>query len=268
MARIVSCSLRIASISIPDNVPIAIATAIFVGAGIIIVFVVNLLWAQRILRTLHPTIGWHRATSVVFDVLLLLMFFTFLNNIITTVQTFYTLRPRTLFIDRALLLFGSTFLAIVSTLPILFVLLALALPRRSQSEKFGAGKLSTKIAVLLAGSALVALGAWYRCGTSWVKPVPITKPLPGYFAKPCFYIFNFGVEILTLYLYAFARVDLLFHVPDGAKGPGSYEARDEAKLVNDDRNDTTSLRTLEATYSPPLMTMVAGTHDKDTTREI
>jgi hypothetical protein len=38
-------------------------------------------------------------------------------------------------------------------------------------------------------------------------------------------MFNFGVEILTVYLYAIMRVDLRFHIPNGARGPGSYETQ-------------------------------------------
>jgi hypothetical protein len=40
-------------------------------------------------------------------------------------------------------------------------------------------------------------------------------------------MFNFGVEILTVYLYAIMRVDRRFHIPDGARGPGSYERQQE-----------------------------------------
>jgi hypothetical protein len=234
MARITTCIMRIASTSLPSNIRLAIAANIFVAAGVLLVFIINLLWAKRILRALHPTIGWHRATSIVFNILYVLIFITLAMTITAVVQSFYTLRPRTRFIDRAVQLYAQTLLATVSSLPIFMVGLALLLPRRSQPEQFGAGKLSYKIAILLAGSGLVSLGAWYRCGTFWMTPVPMSQSLPGYFAKPCFYMFVFGVEILTLYLYAIMRVDLRFHIPDGAKGPGSYEARvvaEEADIV-------------------------------------
>jgi hypothetical protein len=164
-----------------------------------------------------------------------MILFTISVLIIATVQSFYTLRPRTHFIDRALQLYGQTFLAVVSSLPILIVLLALAIPRRSQPDTFGAGKMSVKIAILLAGASLVTIGAWYRCGTSWATPVPRSHPLPVYLAKPCFYIFNFVVELLTVYLYAIMRVDQRFHVPNGAKGPGSYAS---LKNVSDDEGMT------------------------------
>ncbi|OAL00939.1 hypothetical protein IQ06DRAFT_304648 [Phaeosphaeriaceae sp. SRC1lsM3a] len=226
MSRIVTCTMRIASICLPTDISLAIAAAIFVAAGVLIAFIVNLLFAQRILRAYHPTIGWHKAMKIVFTTLYILVGLTLAVVITAVVQNFYTLRPRTKFIDRALQLYGQTFLAIISSLPLFIVGLALALPRRGRPEKFGAGKMSLKIAVLLAGTTLVTLGAWYRCATSWVTPVPRSQPMPAYFSKAAFYVFNFGVEICYLYFYAIMRVDLRFHVPNGAKGPGSYAVDD------------------------------------------
>ncbi|KAH7409840.1 hypothetical protein DE146DRAFT_643135 [Phaeosphaeria sp. MPI-PUGE-AT-0046c] len=226
MSRIVTCTMRIASICLPTDISLAIAAAIFVAAGVLIAFIVNLLFAQRILRAYHPSVGWHKAMKIVFTALYVSIGLTLAVVITAVVQNFYTLRPRTKFIDRALQLYGQTYLAVISSLPLFIVAFALAMPRRGRPEKFGAGKMSVKIAVLLAGTMLVTLGAWYRCATSWVTPVPRSQPLPAYFAKAAFYIFNFGVEICLLYMYALMRVDLRFHVPNGAKGPGSYTVDD------------------------------------------
>jgi hypothetical protein len=230
MSRIVTCILRIASICLPTDTQLAIAASIFVAAGVLIAFIVNLIWAQRILRATQPKLGWHPVTRAVFKVIYVLIGLTLIVTITSVVQNFYTLRPRTKFIDRALQLYGQTFLAVISSLPTFIVGLALALPRNSPLEKFGAGKHSVKIAILLTGTLLVTMGAWYRCATSWQPLVPRSQPLPGYFAKPCFYIFNFGVEILLLYLYAIMRMDLRFHVPNGAKGPGDYAVAAEVEL--------------------------------------
>lgn len=222
MARIVTSILRIASTCLPTDISLAIAAQIFVAAGVLIVFIINLLWTQRIVRSLHPNIGWHRAGSIILNILFVLIGLTLAIVITATVQTFYTLRPRTRTIDRDLQLYSATFLTIISFLPIPITLIALAIPRKAPHDRFGVGRLRTKIIVLLLGSTLLCLGASYRCGTSWLQPVPRSQPLPGYYHKAAFYIMNFGVELLTVYLYAIMRVDLRFHVPNGAKGPGSY----------------------------------------------
>jgi hypothetical protein len=231
MSRIMTTILRIASVSLPANIRLAIAAQIFVAAGVVLIFVINLFWAQRIVRALHPRIGWHPVFSVLIQVLIALIILTLAIVITVTIQSFYTLRPRTKKIDRDLQIYGTFFLAIVSFLPIPIVLLsfihgshldcetkALALPNVASGEQFGHGRMRTKALVLLTGSTLLSLGASYRCATLWLPPVPRSQPLPPYFNKACFYIFNFVIEVLVVYLYAFMRVDLRFHVPDGSHG--------------------------------------------------
>jgi len=222
MARTVTCILRIASICKPHNIRLSIAASIFVVAGVLIIFIINLLFAQRLLRAAHPHFGWHRAFSLVLKAVYVMVVLTLAMVITATVQSFYTLRPRTRKIDRSLQLYAATFLAIVSFLPIPMVIIGLVIPRKTRLDKFGSGRYRTKVAVLLTSAFLVCLGASYRCGTSWKTPVPRTEPLPGYFSRACFYIFDFVVEIIVVYLYAILRIDLRFHIPNGSKGPGSY----------------------------------------------
>ncbi|KAF1915903.1 hypothetical protein BDU57DRAFT_529087 [Ampelomyces quisqualis] len=250
MSRIVTCVLRIASVSTPTDVRLGIAAAIFVAVGVLIVFVINLIWAQRILRAYHPKVGWHRGCKIAYNTLYALVALTLLTVIVAVVQTFYTLSIRTRHIDRALQLYGQTFLAVVSSMPLVVILIAHSLPRRNRLEKFGAGKMSMKVGVLVAGTSLIALGAWYRCGTTFKTPVPHSQPLPLYLSKGCFYMFNFGVDILTLYLYGLMRVDLRFHIPDGAHGPGSY-------MTN--KNDQEEVAAMDLQALTPVGTQEMGT---------
>lgn len=222
MSRIVTCSLRISSVVYSHNVQLAIATQIFTAAGVLAVFVVNLLWTQRLVRSLHPRFGWHAMPSTILKILWPIIGLTLAALITATVQSFYTLRQRTHSIDRAVQLYGTTFLAVISFLPLPILAIAFAVPRRQSHDKFGAGKLRTKVAVLITGTVLVCFGASYRAGTMWLTPIPMTQPLPAYYHKTAFYFVDFGVEIFTVFLYAIMRVDRRFHVPNGAKGPGSY----------------------------------------------
>ncbi|KAF2473802.1 uncharacterized protein BDR25DRAFT_332587 [Lindgomyces ingoldianus] len=224
MARVVTCVMRIASTCVPHNISLAIAASIFVAAGVLIVFIVNLIFAQRILRSTHPHFGWHPALSILFKALYVLIGLTFAIVITATVQSFYTIRPRTRTIDRDLQLYAATLLTTISFLPIPIVLISLLIPRKSPPENFGTGRFRTKVLVLLTSTLIICLGAAFRCGTAWKKPVLRTKPLPTYYSRTCFYIFNFAVEIVVIYLYAIMRVDLRFWIPGGAKGPGGYEA--------------------------------------------
>ncbi|OAG10137.1 uncharacterized protein CC84DRAFT_1084241 [Paraphaeosphaeria sporulosa] len=240
MARITTCTLRIASISLPTNIRLAIAAQIFVAAGILLIFIINLIWSQRILRAHHP-LGWHPLVRWVFNALYIVIIFTLAIVITAVVQSFYTLRPRTRTIDRALQLYGQTLFAVVAFLPIPIVALALALSRvgKREVETFGKGRHRTKIAVLMAGATLCCLGAAYRAGASWMSPVALSQPEPARFYRGWFYFMNFGLEILIVYMYAVMRVDLRFHIPNGAKGPGSYRV---ARKSEGDVVDVESLR--------------------------
>lgn len=214
--------MRIAWTTHVTNISLGLAASIFVAVGVIILYVVNLIFAQRLIRASHPRLGWNPIFGVVFKALYALVAITIIMLIVVTIQSFFTLNTYTRRIDRDIQLYGATCFAILSFLPIPMVFALLAIPRSSPLDKFGRGRWRNKIFVLLAGATLICFGAAYRCGTSWLSPVPLMQPMPDYFNKGAFYIANFGVEILTVYLYAIVRVDMRFHVPNGASKRKSY----------------------------------------------
>ncbi len=221
MERVLTSILRLASVSNPTSVPLAIAAQIFVAAGVIILFVINLIFAMRLVRSTHPSVGWHPAFGIVFKIIFGLIGLTIIAVIAATIQSFYTLDTGTRATDRGFQKYGATFLAIVATLPLPIAMLALLIPY-SPLDRFGMGRLRTKVIVLMISTTLLSIGAWFRCGVTLQEPVPRSQPLPGYLGKAPFYIFNFLVEIQTVLMYAILRIDLRWHIPDGAKGPGSY----------------------------------------------
>lgn len=225
MARILTSTLRISSISLPRNLNLAIASSIFTAAGTLLLFVVDLLFAQRILRSLHPGLGWARPVSWAFKALYILIVATIIMVITVVVQGFFTLDPEIRSIGRAIQLYGATFFAVASFLPIPITLAALAAHHRRSAnggkldgniEAFGVGPLRTKAALVLTASLILCIGACYRCAVAWFDPVPRTRPMPDRFSKAAFYVVNFGVEIVVVYLYALGRVDRRFWVPNGA----------------------------------------------------
>jgi hypothetical protein len=225
MARIVTCIMRIASLKLPLNFRIAIAAQVFVSAGVVILYIVNLIFAQRIMRASHPHFGWHTALNTAFKALYALIIVTIAMVIVVGVQSFYTLNANIRRIDRDVQLYGLTFFAVVAFIPLPLVLGGLVIPRRHKLDKFGHGRWRSKVRILLLASLLVTLGAAYRAGTTWKTPVPRTLPMPAYFNKGAFYTIDFGVEIIVVYMYAILRVDRRFHIPDGASGPGSYSEK-------------------------------------------
>lgn len=224
MSRIVTTTVRIASICLPDDVPLSIAAAIFVAAGVVLIYVINMIFTQRIIRAQHPNWGWNPIFKGFFLSVYVIIVLTLTMLITSVVQSYYTLSTNTHRIDRDIQLYGATMYMVISFLPIPIVTLSLLIPRNARVDKFGSGRFRTKIAVLLLVSLIICCGATYRCATSWLTPVPRVMPTPWYYRRTFFYVFDFTVEVLVVYLYAFLRVDRRFHVPNGAHGPGSYRA--------------------------------------------
>ncbi|KAF1362737.1 hypothetical protein EJ07DRAFT_152976 [Lizonia empirigonia] len=248
-SRVLTSILRIASAAQSRNVKLAIAASILVAAGVLILFIINLIFSMRIVRSLHPALGWHPGFGIVFKCLCVLTGATIIMVIVSTVQSFYTLDPHIKATDRNLQLYGSTFLAILATLPLPITILSLLIPY-SPPDRFGVGRLRTKVIVLLVSTTLLAIGAWYRCGSIWATPVPLSEPLPGYLGKAGFYLSNFFVEIQTVLMYAILRVDLRYHIPNGAKGFGSYSSSQQLDDVEmQDSRPTSASKTMEDSES-------------------
>lgn len=223
MARITACTMRLVWSKRPLDISIAIAAQVFVAAGVLILFVINLIFAQRILRASHPQWAWANWVSLAFKTYYASIVVMLLALITCTVQSFYTLNHNTRRIDRDVQLVGTTYFAVAAFLPFPLVLLRVILPKKIEHvDKFGEGRFRTKIRVLLFAAFILTLGASFRAGTAYV-PRPRSDPA-WYDSKACFYLFNFTIEITVVALYAAIRVDLRFHIPDAVHGPGAYSA--------------------------------------------
>ena len=237
MARTTTCVMRIVWATRPTNVRVAIAAQIFVAAGVVLLFVINLIFAQRILRASHPHSGWHPAMSWFFKALYIIIVVSLVMLITSVVQQFYTLNSNTRRIDRDIQLYGQTYYSVISFLPIPLVVLGLVIPRKTRVEKFGSGRFRSKIYILLCSAFLLSLGACFRCGINYKAPRPATNPA-WYHHKACFYIFNFTIEIIVIFLYMLVRVDRRFWVPNKSHAAGDYSRRHSEEMKTlDDRSE-------------------------------
>lgn len=240
MSRLVTMILRIVWATRPTNLKLGIAANVFVYAGVILLFVVNLIFAQRIVRAWHPNTGWHRLFHHAFTALYVLIVLSLCMLIVAVIQSFYTLNRNTRRIDRDILLYGQTFYCVISFLPIPMIIIGLLSPRKTRTEKFGSGRFRWKIAILLSSTFLLCLGASFRAGTNYAGGTrPINNPA-GYQSKACFWIFNFVVETIVILLYVIVRIDKRFWVPDHSKKAGDYSrghaALDSEKAENGNGN--------------------------------
>ncbi|KAF7561769.1 hypothetical protein G7046_g2379 [Stylonectria norvegica] len=222
MARITANVLRIVWAERPTNVRVAIAASIFTNAGVLLLFIVNLIFAQRILRAYHPRIGWSRPGTLAFRFLFFSIPANLIMVIVAVVYSFYTLDVAKRTKIRDVQLVATTYLAVLAFLPLPITLLCVLLPRRAPMDKFGQGRMRTKIYLLLFTSTLLALGAGFRCAVGYYKR-PADHPM-WFHSKPCYYCFNYVIEIIVVYSYAGSRFDRRFHIPDGSKAPGDYSS--------------------------------------------
>ncbi|KAJ5371407.1 uncharacterized protein N7496_007499 [Penicillium cataractarum] len=228
MSRVVANVIRITWACYPNNVRIAIAAQIFVAAGVLLLFILNLLYAQRMLRAALPALGWSRPVSWTFKALYILVVISIIMLITVVIQSMYTLNANTHRIDRDIQLYGATYFAIVSFLPLPIVSLVMLFAEKEKVDSFGSGSWRTKGLIVFVAGTLLCLGASFRAGTSWMAPHPIYDP-PSYMHKACFYVFDFGIDISVVILFLFSRVDKRFHVPNGSSKVRHYRGSDGAE---------------------------------------
>ena len=231
MARVLTCVLRIAWACEPHNVSLAIAAGIFVNVGILIVYIVNLLFAQRIVRARRPEIGWNRWFRIGFFTVYGLIIASLIMLIVMTVDSFFTLDPAihsyALWIQRSAILY----LFLVAATPLILLAIAFLLPPTSD-ETFGKHSMRTKGIILLAGSCICTTIAGFKVGTLWSDPRAITNPA-WYDSKAAFYVFNFTLEIVLLVIYISSRIDHKFHVPNGSSKRKTYRVPDLVESDNE-----------------------------------
>lgn len=224
MARTATCVLRIAWATRQHNVRLAMAASIFVNAGILIVYVVNIIFAQRILRAKQPQIGWNPVFRNAFHVLYVLIGVVLAMVITSIVLSAYSLNANVHRICRDLQLAAITYLFIFTTLPWFCLAAAYLLPRSSTEENFGHGSMQKKAIINFLATCVCVIISGFKTGTAWMPPRPITNPA-WFDSKAAFYVFNFSFEIVLLILFISTRIDKRFHVPDGSKAPGDYTKR-------------------------------------------
>ncbi|KAK1976202.1 hypothetical protein LZ30DRAFT_603960 [Colletotrichum cereale] len=204
------------------RVVILIALIVQFG-GAVVVMVVNIFFAQRILRSIHPHFGWHPAVRV------FALFFLFsvpavvLLNSTSIGVSFYHLEDQER-VDTALNLLkaGVAWIMFLAVLPVVVVALASTIPG-PRPERFGQGDTHQKIAVLLIGATFLMAGQAVRLAATVLGDPPESTNV--IYSKELFYTSGFMLEIFVVVFYAVIRVDLLFHVPNGSCQPGDYSRK-------------------------------------------
>ncbi|KAL4813797.1 hypothetical protein BDW67DRAFT_102888 [Aspergillus spinulosporus] len=239
MARITTLVLRIAWANRQHNVRLAIAANVFVNAGVLLVYIINLILAQRILRAKQPHIGWHPIMRIGSKVFYYLIPAALIMVITALVVSSYSLNMTTRSDCRDVQLAAITYLLVFTCLPLLHIIPAVVLPRSEQEESFGQGSMLAKLVIVTVSTCLCILIAGFKAGTLWSPARPISNPA-WYHSKAAFYVFNFVLEIMILGVLTFSRIDKRFYIPNGSTKPGDYSRMDK------NSGDVSSERTIAA----------------------
>ncbi|KAK2607555.1 hypothetical protein N8I77_006219 [Diaporthe amygdali] len=219
MIRTVTCIFRIIFI-FSQLRGIILAAQIFFNGGASVIFAVNILLAQRIVRSMHPNFGW----SVPFGLGTTVLAISVPPIIILQITSISLLflstdNPDRSDVAEALLKFGSSWNLWLVVFPFVVIFLSCSIPG-PRPEKFGSGSLRIKTSLVMFAAALLATGATVRTYSAF-NPRPNNSGDVLY-GRPVFYVTQFTFELIVVALYAALRFDLLFHIPNGSSKPGDY----------------------------------------------
>ncbi|KAM3498120.1 hypothetical protein MY10362_008549 [Beauveria mimosiformis] len=226
MVRVMTCIFRIVwAFSSPRGV--VLAATIFQNGGAAVIFAVNLFLAQRLVRSMHPAFGWRPAFSYLSLFLIFSVPAVIVMNIIATSLSFFSAgNPIQLQASEGVLRVGASWNMMLVAMPLLWVFLVSA-TAHSSPEEFGTGNLARKGSLLVFSATTLAVGAAAKL-VAIFNPADVEAMSP-LFTKGAFYTTGFMLEILTVAAYAFFRIDLTFHIPNGASGPGGYSQHPNAE---------------------------------------
>ncbi|RMZ21950.1 hypothetical protein D0859_14035 [Hortaea werneckii] len=228
MSRIATCSVRIAWAAHPLNANLAIASTIFAAVGILVVFVIVLLLAQRILRATHPKLGWSTTVSGSLKATYFGLFLAIVLVIAFTILSYFTLdsnlRNIAMWIQRAGILYMLLFILIGPWL----VLLSLILPPPTEfaiPDNFGVrSSMVSKYVVLGVTMFFTLFIIGFRMGTAWAEARPASDPA-WWEGIAAYYIIEYGFEVVIIYWLLLARFDQKFWIPNKSHGPGDYSRK-------------------------------------------
>jgi hypothetical protein len=166
MSRISTLVLRIAKATRQDNTQLAIAAGIFVNTGVLLVYITNLILAQRIVLAKLPHLGCHPAMRIAYKTLYTALAATLIMVIASIVITDYTLDTKTWLICQDTEVAAIIFLLFSTCLPIIHIATALLMSKSKSEETLGAGGTRGKIIVLSLLAGLCILDAGFKTGTT------------------------------------------------------------------------------------------------------
>lgn len=239
--RVLTCMLRLVWTYRLIHVTIALAAQVFVQAGILLLYLMNLLLVKRIWVEQVPGIKPQYRLKVFLGLLSMCTVSTLIMVIASIIISVYTLDQgiitRCLYIQRA----GETYFVLFATIPIplLLTIQCLSRDRSLQTVDFNTPTIQSytrrKVVFVYLSTLLCLTNAGFKAGVVWMPVRPLFDPA-WYHSRACLYAFVFGTELCVLLLCFVARVDLVFE-SKGQKEPGKL-ILPESRLSSFGHNET------------------------------
>ncbi|KAI0009509.1 hypothetical protein F4779DRAFT_640480 [Xylariaceae sp. FL0662B] len=211
---------------------VAVAANITTQTGSVLVFVLNLVFAHRVLRAYLPKLGRGRgrareAGRAAFAFLLVCVAGCLIATITASAQSFFASDARVRHRDHVVLLVAGTYLAALAFLPVPIVALPALLTPRGEFpvEKFGSGRWRTKVGLLLFTSLIATLGAGFRAGATF-DTRPADRPA-WFHGRAAYYCFNYVTDLVISTAYLLARCDRRFLVVSGGARKHDHPSHDQ-----------------------------------------
>jgi hypothetical protein len=203
--RVVACVLRIVWASRQTSVEIAIASQILLQAGVLLLYIGNLLYTGAIIRAGTGQHNWLTVLQITLSILTLTAFFMAVAAIVLEV---YTLDQHTIANCRQVLRAAATCFVVLAATPLALIVAAYF----SHREQLFQVVQNTWFDAVVTGisSLLCVLTAGFKMSVLWEAPRSLWNPA-WYHSKPALYGLELGPEILVLALFLLVHVETRYH---------------------------------------------------------
>ncbi|KAK6497643.1 hypothetical protein TWF481_012048 [Arthrobotrys musiformis] len=241
MSRVATLSLRCAWSFKPTDVDLAIANQVFNAAGVVALYILNLMFCHRLFRARHPSVEHGTRRKVFygsFAAVYTLIGLTFVTVIAPTIWSFFTQDTELLRKFLTIRKVGGTVLAFIAFLPFIIVPITLFTPHRNIETSLGVEKRSDggfwlKGLIILVGAFFLAAGAGFRAGVSFTAPRLRTNPA-WYHSRAAYYVTFFAFEYIVVLWFTIMRVDERFSVYDKEDRLGTLKDSSDGTLKRAD----------------------------------
>jgi len=219
MSRVVTLSLRSAWSFNPKDTDLAVANQVFNAAGVVLLYILNLIFSQRLFRARHPVVETGPKSRIfygIFTAIYTTIFCMFVLVITPTIWGFFTTDMSLQHKFQTIRKVGGTVMVVIAFLPFIIVAVALAVPNHGFEGSLGLDKhykggFVLKGLIICIAAFFLVFGAGFRAGILYTQPRPQSNPA-WYHSRAAYYVTYFAIELIVLLWFTIMRVDERFSV--------------------------------------------------------